>query len=397
MKKTNILALLLLPVIVLGISGCYTQFDERERDYYRDRDYSSENYNDEDTSGYSDDNNTIVNNNYYDSPYSPTYRRYFDGYYPSISIGAYYGYAPYYWDAFYDGPWCGSYFGINYPLYWGYHYYYPDYYYHYHYGYSHHDHDFADYRYRDGNMSRFRNADGGRATSINRNGLNSRTALNSVSASRGSRIMATGSTVRGNDRIGSIRREVVSASSTSRSARAISRPSASSWSRDSYRGSVDRSAARNGINNNSGYARPSRVDNSARRDAVSSTGRQSNASVRAQRDNSANNRSSQSNTSVDRSKRNYVKEYREQAREQKRERNILQRDKKSERKLYSTPRSDGQRRESSPRQSSGQQQRSSSSSGRYSAPSRGSSQPSAPSTPQRSSGSQSGGGRENRR
>src|SRR5690606_5536634 len=178
-------------ILLAGIffSGCYTQVAMRDYDRERygskqdeeyetyesenDTDYYAEDY-DTDEEYYEEDGVTI--NNYYYG--YPGYRRYFWSYYPSISIGVYWGsyfydpfyYGSFYYDPFYYNYWCVPIYYSYYPFYrfhdyyWGY---YPGYYRGYYGGYA------SIYKERSNDMYRVRNS-GLRNGITSRNGITGR-------------------------------------------------------------------------------------------------------------------------------------------------------------------------------------------------------------------------------
>lgn len=408
MKKIHVIGLLVIPALAFLLTGCYTRYDDRYSDNYNDRDYrngnsyqeSDDNYSDTGKS-YSDDQQTIVNNYYDDSPYTPSYRRFFLGYHPYISIGYYndfydpFYWNSYYWSSYYDWPWCGTYYPgwAWYPRYDNYCYYYPGG------GYHHHgwDNAYRDNggRRRDNNTAGIRNTAGLRGTSTRGDVRRDRTAT--INSTDRNRLGITRD--RGTDRIGSLTREQRTASATrlrSDSRNVTRTTTASGWSRESSRGTVGRDVSRTGATDSRTGATDSRTGVRSRNDGASSVGRSDNTATRnrtgvtnqgetrgrtsertVQREsNSDRNR----DTKVDRQPKNYMREYQQQTREQKRENNLLQRNtKKEERKLYSTPRSSGESRQSaSPSRQSASPSRGSSRSGQYSAPQRSSAPSSAP-------------------
>lgn len=157
----------MLAIFALTVSGCYTQLAIEER--RPDRSYSYENYGDQeytesDTIYYDEDENSgKVINNYY---IVPGYRRYFWHYYPSTSIviGTGYYFDFWFWDTWYPRWWyCDPWYPpVAYYPFWYYH---PNYYY---YGGYYWDNYYTPktYKYRNDNISRIRNNEGGRGSSF---------------------------------------------------------------------------------------------------------------------------------------------------------------------------------------------------------------------------------------
>ncbi|MGE5431755.1 MAG: hypothetical protein ACM3QX_11810, partial [Syntrophomonadaceae bacterium] len=192
MKNLKYLILIILLVSFAGLYGCYTQVatnDGRSSKRYHERDYEDsysqrdtlygDEYQNNDTSYYSDnygDGTTI--NNYY-SDYRPFYRRYYWGYHPGISVGISWGwndpwYNPWSWAGWYDNYWFSdpfySSYYYNYPYFNNPYYgsnWYPGYGHYYGWG------NWSTYKYRSNDYTRLRNSDGGRSTA----GLRSRDLL----------------------------------------------------------------------------------------------------------------------------------------------------------------------------------------------------------------------------
>ncbi|NUN10214.1 MAG: hypothetical protein HUU54_13660 [Ignavibacteriaceae bacterium] len=160
------LRFLTLAVFAVFLSGCYTQLAIEER--RPERTYTYESYGDEEYT----ESDTI----YYDEEEAsqgevkniyilPGYRRYLWHYYPSTSIviGSGYYFDYWLWDTWYPRWW---YWDPWYPpvAYYPFWYYHPNYYY---YGGYHWDNynNPKTYKYRDNNISRIRNNDGGRGSS----------------------------------------------------------------------------------------------------------------------------------------------------------------------------------------------------------------------------------------
>ncbi len=184
MKASRFTILFITPFVLLTFAGCYTQFatrDYQERIYsnesgddytrYGDESYDDTTYYEDDQSGY-DESETVIENNYYFGGY-PTYRRYYWGYYPSVSVGIYWGHSyydpfcwdPFYWSAWYPG-WCSPfYYTPVYVSYYPWYYYYPGYYY------SHWDNGGGIYRERNRDRYALRNNDGLRNSFVSRGNL----------------------------------------------------------------------------------------------------------------------------------------------------------------------------------------------------------------------------------
>jgi len=177
MKKNKLTLLVMLPVLLLFLTGCYTQVATRDYDYgnwsrekskpYYDyeenKDTLTEQYNDEyvydDQDSSIDENKTEIN--YYFYGY-PSYRKYFWNYYPSVSvvIGTGWYYDPWwYWDPWYPSYWYYPSVICYYPTYW-----YPRYYYGwwnpypYYGGYS--GYYSSTYKYRTNDIGKIRNSSG---------------------------------------------------------------------------------------------------------------------------------------------------------------------------------------------------------------------------------------------
>ncbi len=206
MKKFKILAGTLVLAAAFLFGGCYTQlstkpFANQEYSYTPNRDSQNDGYNDEyyTDSTYSNDSGYYNDEEYedYDGEYyqdgavnnyyigAPFYRRYFSHYYPTISVGVYYGsyfYDPFWYDPFYYDPWAWC--GTCYPSYYSpFAYYYPR-----NYGYGYYDYWYGSstsYKYRNerrsDNMTSLRNTDGLRGGLGSRD---SRGALTTLSRER---------------------------------------------------------------------------------------------------------------------------------------------------------------------------------------------------------------------
>ena len=428
MKKMKIFVLAILPILVFTASGCYTQYD-RSNDNY-DRDYRSGSYSDYDD--YADTNynssETTINNYYSDGPY---YKRYFWGYHPGISIGFYSDYySGGYWGSYVDWPWCGTYYPSYwwnwYPVYDNYCYYYPGYHHGNHWWKNGHN---GDIKYRDNNTYRMRdnlglrNSGGGR-TFAGRDG-------STVTTDTRLRSGLSSSRERGTDRIGSLRSTGLTrqrddnrttggfarggASRVRETETGVAR-GGSSWSRNPESGTVTTGRTRTGSTDtrtagrsrDDAAARPSRendrtTDRSGTvRQRESGTTGTGSVSRPSSRETQREGREAKPNREVrekqkqdDRQQKSSIREYQQRSREQKRE----------ERKLYSTPRSDGQQN-STPslrnRESSGHREsapsREGSSRREYSAPPSRSNAPSSAPAPRNSNPpSRNDGGSDSRR
>jgi|GEM_PF-1003232 hypothetical protein len=375
MKRIYFLALALLPILVFSFSGCYTQFEERHRSYYGDRDYRSDddyydsNNNTADNSdssrSYSNDDGTVVNNYYQDTPDFSSCRRYFWGYYPSISFGVYSDsfYEPYFWDPFFVGGWCGTF----YPYYYNYRYFYPDDYYFYHFGWNDHygwnnRHDGLVYRYRDNNgIGRLRNSDGLRGSSITRNRGGRTDVANSINSR--SRLL-TNDRSKNIDRIGTLNRQQqrVDVSSRGASNNARNRSSVGGWNRDDRSSVYGNSYGSRNMNNNRTDLNKSRNNGNGSvygRNGGGAVQRQNNQAGR-NNPNVTNNpsnsgRNIQRDARTDTRQKNYFRQYSQD----KRDKSLLRTGRKEGGKLYSTsPRNENSRRESSNRGSYSTQGRS---------------------------------------
>lgn len=166
--------IILLPLLALLFTGCYTQV-ALEKDYRSsDSDYyysDSENQNNEDYTyeeSYSDTLYDKEGNEYHYHFYGyPFYRKYYWGYYPSVSIligigNPWYYYDPWYWDPWFCDPWYPAI--VYYPVY----YWYPGYWYPRYYG-NYWTYYTPVYKYRTNDGFRVRNSSGLRNTLVSRN------------------------------------------------------------------------------------------------------------------------------------------------------------------------------------------------------------------------------------
>ncbi|MBK7629837.1 MAG: hypothetical protein IPJ23_03880 [Ignavibacteriales bacterium] len=143
MKKVKLVFLALLPVLLLNLTGCYTQVASRDNDYgnwnrtenkpyydYQDEyDTTADSYEDEEYAY--DDNEDSYSESYgTETTYSfygyPSYRKYFWGYHPAVSIvvGSSWYYDPWCWDPWYPSYWSYPSPFCYYPTYWYSHNYY---------------------------------------------------------------------------------------------------------------------------------------------------------------------------------------------------------------------------------------------------------------------------------
>ena len=170
MKKYKLFLFALFPVLILNLTGCYTQVASKEDDYsnwtreektpnYEVADeYDSTDvvYENEESYSESDGSDT----EYYFYGY-PSYRKYFWDYYPavSISIGASWYYDPWYWYSWYPSYWYYPTPYCYYPSYW-----YPNYGYGYYDPYPYYDNGYysSTYKYRTNDGYDVRNNSGGR-------------------------------------------------------------------------------------------------------------------------------------------------------------------------------------------------------------------------------------------
>ena len=118
MKKVKLVFLALLPVLLLNLTGCYTQVASRDNDYgnwnrtenkpyydYEEEEYdtTADSYEDEEYV-YEDDEDSYSEGEGIETSYSfygyPSYRKYFWGYHPAVSIviGSSWYYDPWFWD-----------------------------------------------------------------------------------------------------------------------------------------------------------------------------------------------------------------------------------------------------------------------------------------------------------
>ena len=141
MKKFKLILIAIFPLLLLNLTGCYTQvaakgdygnWNRSETkpyyDYESDDDtlvetYENEEYAYDDSDAYYEDGASQVEYQFYGYP---SYRKYFWNYYPAVSVslglGSYYD--PWYWNPWYSNYWYYPSVYCYYPTYW-----YPNYYY----------------------------------------------------------------------------------------------------------------------------------------------------------------------------------------------------------------------------------------------------------------------------
>jgi hypothetical protein len=146
MKKYKLVLLSILPLLLLNLTGCYTQVASRDDygnwnreeskpyyDYEEESDtlsdeYADDQYEDEEYA-YDDNEDSYTesegSSNYYFYGY-PSYRKYFWNYYPSVSVvvGTGWYYDPWCWDPWYPDYWYYPSLSCYYPTYWYPHHYY---------------------------------------------------------------------------------------------------------------------------------------------------------------------------------------------------------------------------------------------------------------------------------
>lgn len=165
--------LIFLPLMAILFTGCYTQvaLDRNEsstdsENYYSQSDDQGNDYTSEET--YSDTLYDREGNEYHYHFYGyPFYRKYYWGYYPSISISIGIGtpwwyYDPWYWDPWFCDPWYPV--VVYYPSYW-----YPGYWWYPRYYGSYWTYNSSIYKYRTNDGYRIRNSSGFRNSLITRN------------------------------------------------------------------------------------------------------------------------------------------------------------------------------------------------------------------------------------
>jgi hypothetical protein len=166
--------LILFPLVALLFTGCYTQVALEKNDRSNDKDYyysDSENQSNDDYSyeeSYSDTLYDKEGNEYHYHFYGyPFYRKYYWGYYPSVSIligvgNPWYCYDPWYWDPWICGTWHPTI--VYYPGYW-----HPGYFWVPWYRGNYWTYYTPIYKYRNNDGFRIRNSSGLRNSLVSRN------------------------------------------------------------------------------------------------------------------------------------------------------------------------------------------------------------------------------------